>query len=116
MHYPIEPQAIALFFHDYANRSGDPRLTKSKPIVDVPQVYLTSLTSEPIHYALTACSLAVLSRYTKSLEVLGLAKNKYVESLHSVRRALGSPETATKDSTLSGILMMMHWEVSNTHA
>lgn len=116
MRYPVEQQAIALYFHDYANRRGDSRLTKSLIVTSVPEVYLSTLSSEPVHYALSACALSILARFVHAPELLQLADSKYVESIHSVRRALRASGTTTGDGTLAGIWMMLLWEVSGARA
>lgn len=108
--YPVEHQAVALFFHDYTGRPGDPRL-KAKPMFLIPEIFLASLSTQPIHIALSACAIYLLSRYARAPQLKDLGASRYVEALQALRRSLASPQTATSDGTLGGIMMLIMWEV-----
>ena len=111
LQYPIELQAITLFFNDYAMRPVDPRL-RQRPIFLLPGIYASSSIRDPVHDALCASTLNILARYVNAPQLRVLAQQKYFDGLRSLRRSLQSSNQALSDGVLGGILMLKVYEVS----
>lgn len=113
LRYPEEHQALALFFHDYTGRLGDPRL-RQRPYFLLHQMYASAAASEPIFDALCACALHILARFKGAQHLHQMGNKKYFDGLTSLRKSLSSPEHALSDGVLGGIMMIKIFEVRIT--
>ena len=96
-----------MFYHDHV-------VGESKNYSFLMQHYSPTARDECLCRSIDVVSLAYLSHQKHSPSALAEARRQYVNALRLVRKALQSPESASKDSTLLSILLLdMYEKISN---
>jgi hypothetical protein len=100
-------QAREIFYHDHVVGEG-------KNYSFLMQHYSPTAKDEYLHRSIDVVSLAYLSHQKHSPSARAEARRQYVDVLRLVRKALQSPESASKDSMLqSALLLDMYEKISN---
>lgn len=107
MNPSIEDQAIGFFLASYVI---SPTFVPRGQFDFLPELLSRPDTEEILQRSATAAGLAALANATKSPHISKKAQKEYISALALTNKALGSTQTAIKDSTLVSVIMLGMYE------